>query len=54
MKLTKVEIMGPHERLSEDLSNNYQCYRVSTASKIFIIFLFSDFGDRSRPPPLKG
>jgi hypothetical protein len=52
MKLTQkwkdVEKLGPHGSLSEDLSNNYQCYRVSIASKIFIIFLFSDFGDRSR------
>jgi predicted transcriptional regulator len=30
--------MGPHESLSEDLSNNYQCYRVSIASKMFIIY----------------
>jgi hypothetical protein len=41
-----LKIMGPHESLSEDLSNNYQCYRASIVSKIFI-FLFYDFGDRS-------
>jgi hypothetical protein len=48
-----MKIMGPHESLSEDLSNNYQCYRFSIVSKIFIIFLFSDFGDRSRHKGLK-
>jgi hypothetical protein len=42
-----LKIMGPHENLSEDLSNN----RVSIASKIVTFFLFSD---RSRPPSLKG
>jgi hypothetical protein len=36
----KVEIMGPHESLPEDLSNNYQCSRVSIASKIVFNFLF--------------
>jgi hypothetical protein len=34
-----LKIMGPHESLSEDLSNKYQCYRVSITSKIFIFFL---------------
>jgi hypothetical protein len=34
-----LKIMEPHESLDEDLSNKYQCYRVSIASKIFIIFL---------------
>jgi hypothetical protein len=54
MKLTRpksgkiLKIMGPHESLSEDISNKYQRYRVSIASKIFIIFLFYNFGDRSR------
>jgi hypothetical protein len=34
-----LEITGPHESLSEDLSNNYyQCHRVSIASKIFIFY----------------
>jgi hypothetical protein len=28
-----LKITGPHESLSKDLSNNYQCYRVSIASK---------------------
>jgi hypothetical protein len=46
--------MGPYESLSKDLSNKYQCYMVSITSKIFIFLLFSDFGDRSRPPSLKG
>jgi hypothetical protein len=31
--------MGPHECLYEDLSNNYQCSRVSIASEIFIIIM---------------
>jgi hypothetical protein len=35
--------MGPHKSLSEDLPNNYQCHRVSIASKIVIIFLFCDY-----------
>jgi hypothetical protein len=38
----KVEILKTmgllHESLSEDLSNKYQCYRVSIASKNCIIF----------------
>jgi hypothetical protein len=32
------KIMGSRESLSKDFSNKYQCYRVSIASKIFIIF----------------
>jgi hypothetical protein len=32
--------MGPHESLSEDLSNNYQCYRVSIASNFHFFLNF--------------
>jgi hypothetical protein len=49
-----MKIMGSHESLSEDLSNKYQCSRVSIASKNLEFSWFSDFGDRSRPPSLKG
>jgi hypothetical protein len=44
--------MGPRESLSKDLSNNYQYYRVSIASKNVHNFLFSDFGDRSKSQSL--
>jgi hypothetical protein len=43
LKLTQkwkdFENNGTHESLSEDLSNNYQYYRVSIAPKDFIILI---------------
>jgi hypothetical protein len=54
MKLTqKWKDFENNESLSKDLSNKYQCHRVSISPKIFIIF-YIFFGDENRPPSLKG
>jgi hypothetical protein len=54
--------MVPPESLSQYLSNEYQCYGVQgfrgsgvqKSRKKLPIFFASEFGDKSRPPSLKG